>query len=290
MLSDAFLSRLDTLMLAMKGRASGGAGGARRSRQTGSSAEFSDYREYIPGDDIRRIDWNAMARFDKIFLKLFMEEQESAVTVLLDGSGSMAEKWTAACQAAEAVGYLALTGGDRLRVIFLQGGDPAPSAGAGPRLSPLLSGRQAYARLTQFLDTCVPAGAGSLTQRVLQIEGLRKGLCFLITDGYEEGGVGTALDNLRYRGQECALIQPLSPFELSPALDGAVKLTDAETGAAVNLLADREALESYQRALEAFLRDIRETCFRRETPYALLDAGKNFEETFIPLLSESGMI
>lgn len=290
MLSDAFLSRLDTLMLAMKGRASGGAGGARRSRQTGSSAEFSDYREYIPGDDIRRIDWNAMARFDKIFLKLFMEEQESAVTVLLDGSGSMAEKWTAARRAAEAVGYLALTGGDRLRVIFLQGGDPAPSAGAGPRLSPLLSGRQAYARLTQFLDTCVPAGAGSLTQRVLQIEGLRKGLCFLITDGYEEGGIGTALDNLRYRGQECALIQPLSPFELSPALDGAVKLTDAETGAAVNLLADREALESYQRALEAFLRDIRETCFRRETPCALLDAGKNFEETFIPLLSESGMI
>ena len=290
MLSDAFLSRLDTLMLAMKGRASGGAGGARRSRQTGSSAEFSDYREYIPGDDIRRIDWNAMARFDKIFLKLFMEEQESAVTVLLDGSGSMAEKWTAARQAAEAVGYLALTGGDRLRVIFLQGGDPAPSAGAGPRLSPLLSGRQAYARLTQFLDTCAPAGAGSLTQRVLQIEGLRKGLCFLITDGYEEGGIGTALDNLRYRGQECALIQPLSPFELSPALDGAVKLTDAETGAAVNLLADREALESYQRALEAFLRDIRETCFRRETPCALLDAGKNFEETFIPLLSESGMI
>ena len=305
MLSDAFLSRLDTLMLAMKGRASGGAGGARRSRQTGSSAEFSDYREYIPGDDIRRIDWNAMARFDKIFLKLFMGEQESAVTVLLDGSGSMAEKWPAARRAAEAVGYLALTGGDRLRVIFLQGGDPAPSAGAGPRLSPrapsapagagprlspLLSGRQAFARLTQFLDTCAPAGAGSLTQRVLQIEGLRKGLCFLITDGYEEGGIGTALDNLRYRGQECALIQPLSPFELSPALDGAVKLTDAETGAAVNLLADREALESYQRALEAFLRDIRETCFRRETPCALLDAGKNFEETFIPLLSESGMI
>ena len=282
MLSDAFLSRLDTLMLAMKGRASGGAGGARRSRRTGSSAEFSDYREYIPGDDIRRIDWNAMARFDKIFLKLFMEEQESAVTVLLDGSGSMAEKWTAARQAAEAVGYLALTGGDRLRVIFLQED--------GNRLSPLLSGRQAYARLTQFLDTCAPAGAGSLTERVMRIEGLRKGLCFLIADGYEEGGIGTALDNLRYRGQECALIQPLSPFELNPALDGAVKLTDAETGAAVNLLADREALESYRRALEAFLRDIRETCFRRETPYALLDAGKNFEEEFIPLLSQSHMI
>ena len=282
MLSDAFLSRLDTLMLAMKGRASGGAGGTRRSRQTGSSAEFSDYREYIPGDDIRRIDWNAMARFDRIFLKLFMEEQESAVTVLIDGSGSMGEKWTTARQAAEAIGYLALTGGDRLRTVFLHH--------AGNRMSPLLSGRQAYARLNQFLDTCTPEGAGSLTERILQVEGLRKGLCFLISDCYEEDGIGTALDNLRYRGQECAVIQPLSPFELDPALDGAVKLTDPENGEPVDLLADREALESYGKALEHFLREVRETCFRRETPYALLDAGKDFEEIFIPLLSGSHMI
>ena len=269
-------------MLAMKGRASGGAGGTRRSRQTGSSAEFSDYREYIPGDDIRRIDWNAMARFDRIFLKLFMEEQESAVTVLLDGSGSMAGKWDAARNAAEAVSYLALTGGDRLRVIFLQE--------TGNRMSPLLSGRQAYARLTQFLDTCTPQGAGSLTERILQAEGLRKGLCFLISDCYEEDGIGTALDNLRYRGQECAVIQPLSAFELDPALDGAVKLTDAENGDTVDLLADREALENYRSALERFLREIRETCFRRETPYALLDGGKNFEEEWIPLISTAGMI
>ena len=144
-------------------------------------------------------------------------------------------------------------------------------------MSPLLSGRQAYARLNQFLDTCVPEGAGSLTERILQVEGLRKGLCFLISDCYEEDGIGTALDNLRYRGQECAVIQPLSPFELDPALDGAVKLTDPEDGEPVNLLADREALENYGKALEQFLREIRETCFRRETPYVLLDAGKNFE-------------
>ena len=75
MLTDSFLNRLDRLSLAMRGRAQGGAGGSRRSRQTGSSAEFSDYREYVPGDDIRRLDWNAYARFDRLFLKLFMEEQ-----------------------------------------------------------------------------------------------------------------------------------------------------------------------------------------------------------------------
>lgn len=282
MLSDAFLARLDTLQLAMRGRASGGAGGTRRSRQTGSSAEFSDYREYIPGDDIRRIDWNAMARFDKIFLKLFMEEQESVATVLLDGSASMAEKWETARRAAEAVGYLALTGGDRLRVICLQE--------AGNRMSPQLSGRQAYARLEQFLDTCVPQGGGTLTEKVMCTEGLRKGLCFLISDCYEEDGIGTALDSLRYREQECAVIHTMSAFELDPALDGALKLTDSENGYAVNLLADREALESYRLALEKFLEDVRECCFRRETPYALLDAGRDFEEEWIPLVSGAGMI
>ena len=101
MLTDSFLSRLDALSLAMRGRAQGGAGGSRRSRQTGSSAEFSDYREYIPGDDIRRMDWNALARFDRLFLKLFMEEQESLVTVLLDASASMEAKWASARSAAE---------------------------------------------------------------------------------------------------------------------------------------------------------------------------------------------
>ena len=282
MLSDAFLARLDTLQLAVRGRAAGGAGGTRRSRQTGSSAEFSDYREYIPGDDIRRIDWNAMARFDKIFMKLFMEEQESAVTVLLDGSASMGEKWETARKAAEAVSYLALTGGDRLRVICLQE--------TGNRMSPPLAGRQAYARLEQFLDTCAPQGAGKLAEKAQRAEGLRKGLCFLISDCYEEGGIGTALDSLRYRQQECAVIQVLSAFELRPELDGALKLTDSEGGETVKVLADREALSDYARALEDFLEDVRECCFRRETPYALLDAGKNFEEEWIPLVSRAGVI
>jgi uncharacterized protein (DUF58 family) len=283
MLSDAFLSRLDTLMLAMKGRASGGAGGTRRSRQTGSSAEFSDYREYIPGDDIRRIDSNAMARFDRIFLKLFMEEQESAVTVLLDGSGSMAGKWDAARNAAEAVSYLALTGGDRLRVICLRED--------GNRTSPQLSGRQAYARLEQFLDTCTPQGGGTLTDKVMRIDGLRKGLCFLISDCYaEKEELGEILDYLRYSRQETGVMQVLSAFEMNPFLDGAVRLTDSETGGTVDLLADRGVLLDYQETLEQFLKETRAACFHREVPYLLLKGGESFEETMIPLLVQSGII
>ena len=283
MLTDAFLSRLDTLSLMMRGRAQGGAGGSRRSRRTGSSAEFSDYREYIPGDDIRRLDWNAYARFDRLFLKLFMEEQESLVTVLVDASASMGAKWEAARAAAETMGYLALTGGDRLTVYCLKNGRA--------QRSQLLSGRAAFPALSGFLDRCVPDGTeGTLTDAVKHAEGLRKGLCFLITDGYTEDALKEILDYLRYCRQETGVLQVLSGGELRPELDGALRLTDSETGEQVDLLADRGATEAYLDALDAFLKEVRENCSSRETPWLLLDGSEPFEECFIPLLSRSGMI
>jgi len=283
MLTDAFLSRLDTLSLMMRGRARGGAGGSRRSRQTGSSAEFSDYREYIPGDDIRRLDWNALARFDRLYMKLFMEEQESAVHVLLDCSASMAEKWQAARSAAEAVGYLALTGGDRLRMQCLKNGRALAS--------PLLSGRQAFPKLTAFLDACLPDGKeGSLTDAVRRTQGLQKGLCFLVTDGYTEDALAETLDYLRYCRQETGVIQVLSGGELRPEAEGALRLTDSETGEHIDLLADRPALENYRAALEDFLKAVRENCSSREATYLLLDSEEPFEERFIALLSKAAII
>ena len=261
MLTDRFLARLDALRLVMRGRAQGGAGGSRRSRQTGSSAEFSDYREYIPGDDTRRLDWNALARFDRLYMKLFMEEQESQVMILLDASASMEDKWSAARSAAETVGYLALTGGDP------------------------------FAKLTAFLDRAVPDGKeGTLTEAVRRAESLKKGLCFLITDGYTEDALKEALDYLRYMRQETAVIQVLSGGELRPETEGAVRLCDSESGEQIDLLADRNALESYHEALEDFLKQIRENCSGREAPYLLLDGSESFEDCFLPLLSRSGMI
>lgn len=283
MLTDAFLSRLDTLRLALRGRAQGGAGGSRRSRQAGSSAEFSDYREYIPGDDIRRIDWNAMARFDRLFLKLFLEEQESQVAVMLDASASMEAKWTTARKAAEAAGYLALAGGDRLTLYILKDGKAL-------RSEPF-TGKAAYPRMSGFLDTVAPDGReGSLTEAVKRAEGLRKGLCVLVTDGYTEDALKEALDYLRYCRQETEVIQVLSGEELRPGLEGALRLTDSETGEGLDLIADRGALEVYHETLEAFLKEVRANCSSREAAHMLLDSEKPFEECFIPLLSGSGMI
>ena len=167
-----------------------------------------------------------------------MEEQESVVTVLLDGSKSMAEKWETAGKAAETAAYLALTGGDRVQIICLRDG--------GNRRSDLLSGRSAYAAVTAFLGSCTPDGAGDPEPCIQKVTGLRKGLCFVISDCYTDNP-GRMLDALRYRRQECSLIQVLSAEELNPGLDGAFRLTDCESGDALDLIVDDTARGAYRR-------------------------------------------
>lgn len=282
MLNDMFLNKLDALRLAVKNPASGGAGGLRRSKSLGTSAEFSDFREYVPGDDIRRLDWNAYARFDRLFMKLFMEEQEAIVTIIVDGSASMTEKREEAVKAAEALGYLALCGGDRLRLAWISGESTA--------LSPFLTGRRAFPRVCEFLEGKSTTGKTALLKDLRRIDPYPKGLSFLISDGYLEEGVGSTLDFLRYMRQETALVQVLSPFEMHPDIEGAVKLRDAEGAPDLDILADGAALRQYQATLKAFLTDVREQCHKRGVPYMLLSGEKPFEEAFLPAMAGNGML
>lgn len=282
MLSDAFLNRLDTLRLSMKNPANGGAGGIRHSRSLGASAEFSDFREYTPGDDIRRLDWNAYARFDRLFMKLFMEEQESVVTIIVDGSASMEAKRDNALKAAAAIGYLALSGGDRLRIAWI--------SEEGAILSPFLSGRRAYPQMSDFLSRQSMRGQTMLLSGVRRIDPFPKGMSFVISDGYLEDGLNRLLDLLRYKRQEAAFIHVLSSFEMKPDLEGPVKLQDAEGAPDLDILANGATLKLYQTALKAFLKDTCECCHKRGAPYMLLCDDAPFEETFLSAMACSGII
>lgn len=282
MLNDAFLARLDALRLSMQHSARGGAGGARRSRSLGSSAEFSDFREYSPGDDVRRLDWNAYARFDRLFMKLFTEEQESAVTILVDGSGSMEAKAELTIKAAEALSYLTLSGGDRLRILWLEE--------KKHRASPWYGGRGAYPRADGFIGEGAFAGKTMLLDSIRSVEHFPKGMTFLVTDGYQEEGLRSVLELLRYRKQEIALIQPLSAFEMQPDLEGALRLKDAEGEKELELLADEAALRQYQQTLQTFLQDCRGQCQKQGVSYVLLDGRVPFEEAFLPAMAGASLI
>lgn len=284
MLSGAFLRRLDALRLSMRSPAQGGAGGLRRSRALGTSVEFSDFREYAPGDDLRRLDWNAYARFDRLFLKLFMEEQETQVNILADTSASMREhgKWELARGLAELFAYLALRGGDRVAVYAL-GGETARAEG--------LSGRAGYMRAAEFLEGIRPAGEVRLCETLPRLP-LRpgRGVSLLITDLMSPDGYENALRSLQYRKQETTLLHVLSPWEMQPELDGMVRLIDSETGEERELLIGGSMLESYRHALDGLLRGAEKFCCGREIPYLRLLSDMDVESEALRALARAGMI
>src|SRR5215207_5558122 len=122
---EAFLRQLERLLLLMRSPVRGGLKGGRRSVKRGQSVEFADYRDYTLGDDLRQLDWNVYARLEKLFVKLFVEEEDVTITILIDGSASMAsgrpEKLLFAKRAAAALGYIGLASEDRVAVSALGG-------------------------------------------------------------------------------------------------------------------------------------------------------------------------
>ena len=284
MLSEGFLQRLDALRLTLRAPAQGGAGGLRRSKALGTSVEFSDFREYAPGDDLRRLDWNAYARFDRLFLKLFMEEQETQVNILLDASASMAEhgKWETAQSLAQMFGYLALRGGDRVTLCAL---------GGRAQYTPSLSGRADYMRAVSFLEGIRPAGETLLCRDVQRMP-LRqgRGITLLITDLMSPDGYEKALQSLQYRRQEVTLLHVLSPWEMEPELEGMVRLIDSETGENRELLISGGLLKSYHQALESLLNGAESFCHDREMAYIRLLSDMDMESEALRALSRAGVV
>lgn len=283
MLSDAFLARLDALALRMRHAAGGGAGGVRRSKALGSSVEFSDFREYVLGDDIRRVDWNAYARFDRLFVKLFMEEREQQVHLLLDASASMDfGKWENAKKLVETLAYLALCGGDRVTAYTL---------GEETRHTRPLQGRQSYPTLTAFLEQARPSGALALGKSVDRLTlSPGRGAAVLVSDLLTEDGYERALQSLLYRRQEVSVLQIWSPAEWEPELEGVLELTDSETGERVPLTADYETLKRYRQVARAYVEEAATFCRAHGMTHAFLLSEDPFEEGMLRTFSRLGLI
>lgn len=287
MLSDDFLRRLDALDLRMARPAGGGSGGLRRSRALGSGVEFSDFREYAPGDDLRRLDWNAYARFDRLFLKLFMEEQEQRVHLVLDGTASMGfgapSKAAWGARMLEALCYLALRGSDTVTLYVLDGG--------GERHTRPLNGRHSYPEAAAFLDGGVPWGHASpneLLQHLPLSPG--RGVTVLVSDLLWEDGYEKGLRSLLYRKQETTLLQLWSREEWEPALEDAVELHDSETGENLTLNMTYELLKRYREKSRAYGEGVRAFCQKSGIGYGFAVPGEDFEQRMLHDLSRAGLI
>jgi len=261
--------------------------GERLSKKKGISIEFADYRNYSDGDDLRHLDWNVFARLDSPVIRTYQDEEDLHVYLLVDLSPSMAfgepSKLKVASSLGLAMGLIGLAGGDAVHLIPI-----------APRQAPLpvMRGRGSTVRLNHALDRLVEGGAlgGSSPSdavRRLVHSSAKPGLAIVVSDGLDPELPG-ALNLLGSRGFEPAMIQVLTSGELNPDLEGDLRLLDAETGAAVEITANRGTLESYMKALDEHNRALEAALVRLRGRYGLLRAEENPGEFIAKVLAKGG--
>ncbi len=249
----AFFQKVSRLKLAITQKSTLNYQGRRRSLLKGSSAEFSDYREYLPGDDIRRIDWNVYARLEKPYVREYLEEREGAVNIFLDLSASMGfwGKDILARRLAGAMAVIALSNLDRVGLNIISGGQLQSLRFGGNKGN--------VKRALLAVEKATAGGMADLEQAVRGVSYLPRGMTILISDFCEESFLqkGEKLCRyLRYKGQEVILLQISAPEERSVAMSGTYSLEDSE-GAydIVNLSLDNRTAEAYERAYSGFLEE-----------------------------------
>jgi len=252
-LPPGLLAALDRLTFRSRRPVPGVGAGQRISPRPGASAEFSDYRTYVAGDDFRRVDWNAYARLDRLMLKLYLGEEDVSIHIFVDTSDSMRwgrpSKDGAARGIAAALAYVGLAGLDRVGV-----------TGFADRVTATLRpqrGRQSCPRIWSTL-LAMGSGAASDFGSLPAVAGsLRPGISVILSDFLTESDLGPALAALRSAHQQVALLQVLAPQELQPDVAGDVALRDVETGASVEVTVTPALLQGYHEALEEHTRRLR---------------------------------
>lgn len=277
----AFLRKLEQLRLNTRKLMNTKGSGIRKSRSKGSSVEFSDYREYTAGDDFRRIDWNAYGRFEKLFVKLFMEERQARINIFLDTSASMdwgtPHKGIQAKRLSAAIAYIGLSNFDSVSLFSVN--HRLVSVGTS------MHGKRAFRQVLDYLEPLPFEGTTALNKAVTEFNGSGgAGLSFIISDFMSLDGMQEAMKYLQYRKQDVLLCQILAPEEISPAVRGGVRLLDRETGEARDITVTDALLRSYDKALTHFINDLKAFCFKRGITHMHFSSDVEIENVLTALL------
>lgn len=301
------MRRLDRLDVLSRRVFAGKLQGERRSKRRGQSVEFDDYRPYVPGDDLRHIDWNVLARLDRFFLKLFREEQDLSLHLILDCSPSMdagnPSKLRVAHQLAMALGYIGLVNHNRVMVTRFGLAGPASADSLAP-----LRGRRSLRRLSEFLlatwdrleDPERPRDAEDFhaAMRRLAITRSGAGVLVLLSDMLlPEGSLPglNFLSGFAAGGFDAHLLHILSPDELDPARDqdtlvGDLRLTDAETGRAAEVTISAALLKRYRQRLDAFTADLDRLCKARGISRLLVPSDTPLDDLLLKQLRKRRLL
>lgn len=281
LLDAAFLARLERLALRSRTRAGGQRAGAHSSRRRGQSLEFVDHREYVPGDDIRHLDWHLIGRLDRLFIKLFEAKEDRTLALLLDRSASMGgAKWTAARKAGAALAWASLCGLDRVQILAV---DRTATAEGRPA-----RGRSAIHRFVRFLSGAQAEGGTDLARALRSLPAARAGaMTVLVTDLWDPQGFDEAFSRLAHRGGDAHVLHIVDSRELNPPLTGDLCLVDAETGEELNVTLDKPTRAAYFAAAQGWLDEAEQAARRRGLGYFRLDAALPVEDALIRWLQQA---
>ncbi|NUP90623.1 MAG: DUF58 domain-containing protein [Candidatus Sumerlaeia bacterium] len=288
LLSPEFLRRIEQLQLVSRKVLMGRLRGERRSKAKGTSIEFADHREYTRGDDIRHIDWNTYARLEKLFLKLFVEEQELTLHLVIDASRSMAlgepNKLLHAKRTAAALGYIALVNSDRVGIHAMRGGQLATFAPA--------RGRARTWAMLRFLTELEGNGTTDLAAscRTFALRQQTRGVVVLLSDLLDPHGFEGALKWFLHRNHEVYVLHLFGEDELNPRIGGHLELVDSETGDRTEVTINRPLLRRYREMLDALCTAARDWCNAHGMVYTVTSTATDFDQLVLSHLRRRGLL
>lgn len=285
---DEFQARLEYLAIVARRIYSGRMRAERRSKKTGSGIEFADHREYSAGDDFRYLDWSVYGRTGRLLLRLFEEEEDLSVYILLDASRSMQfgkpRKFDYARRIAAGLAYVALANLDRVSMISFA------DAVTG-RLAPT-RGKNRIFKVFDFLRNTDSEGQTGIAEamKTFVAQNKRRGVAILISDFYDPAGFEAGINTLRYHKFETYVIQIFDPVEVRPALHGDVQLVDNETGESRELTVTARILERYASAHASYRKQIEDFCAKKQVTYFPIETSTDFDDAILRILRRGGML
>ena len=293
-LNDTFFSRLETLALELRANLGGFFGGKHLVRTYGQTVEFADYREYMLGDDIRRIDWNLYSRFEKFFLKLFTDERQMHTQIFIDCSASMGkdmpEKANYTIGVAAALGYLSVHNMDKVSFRFVRGDKAENSFGT-------IVGKRAFFDAISTFENIEFDDESDIYKAVTGCPniGTNDGLTVIISDFFTDSDWKKAVDFLCFKKKQVLLIQVMTPDEIEPAYDGRVNLIDAEANGLEDLKnlkikINRSNHIAYAEALNDMKEELKSFCASRGADFISVSTDQPLEKMLFKELLKVGIM
>jgi uncharacterized protein (DUF58 family) len=283
-----FLKKLEYLAIVSRKVFAGRVRAERRTKKSGSGIEFADHREYSPGDDIRYLDWQVYGRFGRLLLKLFEEEEDLPIYLILDASSSMGlgapRKIDYAKKLVAALCYVGLANLDRVSIVAVRDRVAATM--------PPARGKGRIFKVFEFLRTIKPDGVTDLgdAMRMFAAQNKRRGLSVLVSDLYDPTGFEQGINFLRFNRFEPFVLQVFDPVEVRPPLQGDLLLYDCETGEAREVTVTAKVLERYAAAHAGYRKAIEEFCVSRQVPYQAAETSVPFDDLVLRVLRRGGVV